>query len=198
MAASNDSYIEKVFIELSDEIPFEYDISTDTMNFSEKYKTVYGRKNKIPHFLKNSRKDYAISANTVLRLEEFKKILDYGDMSRYIQIQWPDKYGKYEWCEIVFRHVIDSLGNVKVVGIWKNIDRQKREQVMLKHQVVTEDMEGVHNRIGIEEMVFKELNHIGLGELAALYLIDFDDMKQLRATYGMVASEEVLHLFAKE
>ena len=51
MAASNDSYIEKVFIELSDEIPFEYDISTDTMNFSEKYKTVYGRKNKIPHFL---------------------------------------------------------------------------------------------------------------------------------------------------
>ena len=198
MAISNDSYIQKVFTELSDEIPFEYDITTDTMNFSEKYKSVYGRKNKIPHFLKNSRKDYAISANTVLRLEEFKKILDYGDMSRYIQIQWPDKYGKYEWCEIVFRHVIDSLGNVKVVGIWKNIDRQKREQVMLKHQVVTEDMEGVHNRIGIEEMVSKELNHIGLGELAALYLVDFDDMKQIRATYGMVAAEEVLQLFAKE
>lgn len=198
MAVSNDSYIQKVFIELSDEIPFEYDITTDTMSFSEKYKTVYGRKNKIPHFLKNSRKDYAISANTVLRLEEFKKILDYGDMSRYIQIQWPDKYGKYEWCEIVFRHVIDSFGNVKVVGIWKNIDRQKREQVMLKHQVVTEDMEGVHNRIGIEELVSRELNHIGLGELSALYLIDFDDMKQLRATYGMVAAEEVLHLFAKE
>lgn len=198
MGISNDSYIQKILTDLSDEIPFEYDISTDTMNFSEKYKAVYGRKNKITHFLKNSRKDYAMSSNTVLRLEEFKKILDYGDMSRYIQIQWPDKFGKYEWCEIVFRHVVDSLGNVKVVGIWKNIDRQKREQVMLKHQVVTDDMEGVHNRIGIEEMVSKELKHIGLGEQAALFFIDFDDMKQIRATFGMLAAEELLHLFARE
>lgn len=198
MGVSNDSYIQKILTDLSDEIPFEYDISTDTMNFSEKYKEVYGRKCKIPHFLKNSKKNYALSSITVVRLEEFKRILDYGDMSRYIQIQWPDKNGKYEWCEIVFRHVVDQVGNVKVVGIWRNIDRQKREQVMIKHQVAREDIEGVHNHIGIEEMVSVELNHIGLGENAALFLIDFDNMKRIESSFGVLAAEELLHLFARE
>ena len=175
MSNSNESYIEKIWKDLSEEISFEYDVSTDTMNFSERYKTVYGRKNKISHFLKNTKKDYALSSDTVLRLEEFRQILDYGDMSRYIQIQWPDKYGKYEWCEIVYRHVIDELGNVKVAGIWRNIDRQKREQVMIKHQVVKDDIEGVHNQSSMEKQVTKELNHITIGDVSALYLVELDD-----------------------
>ena len=198
MSNSNESYIEKIWKDLSEEISFEYDVSTDTMNFSERYKTVYGRKNKISHFLKNTKKDYALSSDTVLRLEEFRQILDYGDMSRYIQIQWPDKYGKYEWCEIVYRHVIDELGNVKVAGIWRNIDRQKREQVMIKHQVVKDDIEGVHNQSSMEKQVTKELNHITIGDVSALYLVELDDMKQIQSSYGVLAAEELLHLFAKE
>ena len=112
MTNSNEDNIRRVQEELSSEIPFEYDMTTDTMYFSDKYKQVYDRKPKIHHFVKSACKDYLAYDKNISRLEEFRRILDYGDMNRYIQLQWPDRNGKYEWCEIVFRHVLDNLGNV--------------------------------------------------------------------------------------
>ena len=198
MINSNDDNIRQVLEELSSEIPFEYDMTTDTMYFSDKYKLVYDRKPKIPHFIKNACKNYMTYAKNVTRLEEFRRILDYGDMTRYIQLQWPDKNGKYEWCEIVYRHVIDSLGNVKAIGIWRNIDRQKREQILIKHQIATESVEGVHSKTAIEEVLTKEFRHIGLGNRGALFLIDFDNTKMIQSVYGVLAAEELLQLFSKE
>lgn len=198
MIHENDANINKILTELSDEISFEYDVASDTMLFSERYKSVYGRKNKIPHFYRECRKRDAISENTVVQLDELRRMIDYGDVNRYLQIQWPDKNEKYEWCEIVFRHVIDNAGNIKAVGIWRNIDRQKREQIMLKYQIATEDISGVQNRSGIEQLVGKELQFLELGETAALFLIDIDNMKQIQSTFGVLAAEELLRLFAKE
>lgn len=198
MTNSNEDNIRRVIDELSCEIPFEYDMTTDTMYFSDKYKLVYDRKPKIPHFVKRACKNYLAYAKDVDRLEEFRRILDYGDMNRYIQLQWPDKNGKYEWCEIVYRHVIDSLGNIKAVGIWRNIDRQKREQIMIKHQVATNDIQGVHNNTVIEEILTKEFGRIGLGNKGALYLIDFDNTRTIQGVYGVMAAEELLQMFSKE
>lgn len=198
MMRENDSYIGKMLEEMSEEISFEYDVTTDTMLFSEKYKTVYGRKNKVPHFLKYVKSEYGLSAQNVHRLEEFKRILDYGDVKRYIQIQWPDKNGKYEWCEVVFRHVIDKMGNVLVVGIWRNIDRQKREQVMIRHQVHAEEVKGVHNRLNMETLLNEELGRISMGEVSSLFLVDFDNILEVQATFGVLAAEELLQLYAKE
>lgn len=198
MSAFNDDYIKKILQELSEEIPFEYDLSTDTMVFSDKYKDVYNRKNKIHHFMKEISKEPMGFGQNVERLQELRRILDYGDMVRYIQIQWPDHKGKYEWCEVVYRHVIDGMGNVKAVGVWKNIDRQKREQVLLKHQIATDSVPGVHGQIAIEEIISKELIHIGLGQVGALYLIDLDETKELRIEFGVLATEELLKLFSKE
>ena len=174
MIRESDANINKILTELSDEISFEYDVSSDTMLFSERYKMVYGRKNKIPHFYRECRKKDSISENTLTQLDELRRMIDYGDVNRYLQIQWPDKNDKYEWCEIVFRHVIDTAGNIKAVGIWRNIDRQKREQIMLKYQIATEDIDGVQNRSGIEQQVGKELQLLELGETAAVFSPDTD------------------------
>lgn len=198
MLNSNDDNIKHVLEQLSCEIPFEYDMTTDTMYFSDKYKQVYDRKPKISHFVKEACKNYQTYAKNVARLEEFRRILDYGDMDRYIQLQWPDKNGKYEWCEIVYRHVIDSMGNVKAIGIWRNIDRQKREQILIKHQVATENVEGVHNKTAIEEVLTEEFSHIGLENRGSLYLIDLDNTKIIQSAYGLVAAEDLLQMFAKE
>lgn len=198
MTNSNGDNIRRVQEELSSEIPFEYDMTTDTMYFSDKYKQVYDRKPKIHHFVKSACKDYLAYDKNISRLEEFRRILDYGDMNRYIQLQWPDRNGKYEWCEIVYRHVIDNLGNIKAVGIWRNIDRQKREQVLIKHQIATLNVDGVHNNVAIEEVLREEFGRIGLGNMGALYLIDFDNTKTIQSSYGILAAEELLQLFSKE
>lgn len=198
MINSNEENIQHILEELSCEIPFEYDMTTDTMYFSDKYKQVYGRKSKIPHFVKSACKEYLAYDKNISLLEEFRRILDYGDMKRCIQLQWPDRNGKYEWCEIVYRHVIDSLGNVKAVGIWRNIDRQKREQIMLKHQVATDDVEGVHNNTAIEQLLTREFGQIGIENKGALYLIDFDNTKKIQSDYGVLAAEELLQLFSNE
>lgn len=196
MMHESTAYINKILLELSDEISFEYDLATDTMLFSEKYKQVYRRKNKIVHFIKESTKRYVLLANSVSRLEDLKRVTNYGETTSFMQIQWPNKNGKYEWCEVVYRHIKGQDGSEKAVGIWRNIDRSKREQVMLKYQLVTEQMEGVENRVGIEQHIEKELKIAD--SMAALYLLDFDNMKQLKTTYGMLAVEELLHMYAKE
>lgn len=198
MTHGSEERINKILLELSNEISFEYDLSSDTMQFSEKYKAVYGRKNRITHFLRDSKGRYALSASTVLRLEDLKHLADYGDSNHYVQFQWPNKQGKYEWCELVFRHVVDKLGNVKAIGVWRNIDRSKREQVILKHQIVSDGMEGMANRIGIEEEVKEELIRLNGEDKAALFVIDFDDMKEIQSAFGVLAVEELLHMFAKE
>lgn len=198
MGYENEKNRNKILEELSEEISFTYDVSTDTMVFSEKYRTVYGRKSKIPHFLKDSKKMYFLSANSVGQLENLKKVLEYGEINHYIQLQWPNKQGKFEWCEVVFRHVVDRVGNVSAIGIWRNIDRQKRQEVMRKYHVISDEMEGVENRVGIEKQVGGEISKLGPGEHAAMFLIDFDDMKQIEADFGVLALEELLHLFAKE
>ena len=97
--------ITKILNEMSEEITFTYEVATDTMVFSDKYKSLYGRKNKISHFLRDSKRGYSLSANSVVQLEALKQVADYGDSNRYIQVQWPNKQGKFEWCEVVFRHV---------------------------------------------------------------------------------------------
>ncbi len=198
MTYGSEERINKILLELSNEISFEYDLSSDTMHLSEKYKVVYGRKNRITHFLRDSKGRYALSASTVLRLEDLKHLMDYGDSNHYVQFQWPNKHGKYEWCELVFRHVVDKLGNVKAVGVWRNIDRSKREQVILQHQVVSDGMEGMANRIGIEEEVERELARLNSTDKAALFEVDFDDMKQIQFSFGVLAVEQLLHMFAKE
>lgn len=195
---SEEKRMRRIFDELSDEITFEYDLGSDTMVFSEKYKEVYGRKNKVSHFVKGSKSVYSFSAKSVLYLESLKRVQDYKDEARYIQIQWPNKDGNFEWCELVFRQFVDEKGKVKAVGIWRNIDRKKRELVMLKHQVAENHMEGLANKVGIEKLVSQELEKLQDGERAALYMIDFDDMKQVQAEFGVLALEELLHLFSEE
>lgn len=198
MGHKNEKNINKIIEELSEEISFSYDVSTDTMVFSEKYRTVYGRKNKISHFLRESKKAYILSASSVEQLENLKKVLEYGELNHYIQLQWPNKQGKFEWCEVVFRHVVDRIGNVSAVGIWRNIDQQKRQEVVHKYHVISDEMEGVENRVGIEKQVGCEIAKLSQEEHAAMFLIDFDNMKQIQADFGVLALEELLHLFAKE
>lgn len=57
MIHENDANINKILTELSDEISFEYDVASDTMLFSERYKSVYGRKIKYHIFIENAEKE---------------------------------------------------------------------------------------------------------------------------------------------
>lgn len=198
MEHKKEKNINRIIEELSEEISFSYDVSTDTMVFSEKYRMVYGRKNKISHFLRDSKKVNLLSASSEKQLEKLKRVLEYGERNHYIQLQWPNKQRKFEWCEVVFRHVVDRVGNVSAVGIWRNIDQRKRQEVVQNYHVISDEMEGVENRAGIEKQVGSEITKLNEGEHAAMFLIDFDNIKQIEVDFGVLALEELLHLFAKE
>ena len=190
--------LEKIWTNLSEEIPFSYDIATDTMFFSERYKTIYKRKPKISNFLKTVRARYALSTQTVTGLEKLQTVLEYGDTTHCIQVQWPNKDEKLEWCEVTFQHVTDKQGKTQAVGIWRNIQRQKREQVMRDYQMAAAYIPGVENHVNIEEQIGKAMNLMEEGDSAALFFIDFDDMKQMREEFGVLAEEELMHMFGQE
>lgn len=188
----------KILEELSEEISFEYELASDTMVFSERYKEVYGRKNRVPHFLKVVKEKYYLFANSIALIEELRQVKIYEQEKHVIQLQWPNKDGVFEWCEVAFCHLVDEEGNVKAIGIWRNIDRNKREAVGHLQQVAMDKMEGLSSKSSIEKQVAKAMARLKDGEAAALFLIDFDDIKKVQMQFGVLALEELLHLFSKE
>lgn len=190
---------EEILIDLSDEIPFEYDFITDTMYLSEKYRLLYNRETVIPNYVGDAKIKTYISPKTVGRLRELREVSDYVGMKHSIQIQILLNQGIYEWFELVYRKVVDSHNNrIKVVGIIKNIEQLKREQTVFRFLNDQGRSTGISNRSIIEESITKAMRRLDLGKIGAVLLIDFDQFKRFEDYYGLLAGESLLNSFESE
>lgn len=188
-----------IMLDLSDEIPFEYDFSTDTMYLSEKYRILYNRETIIPDYVKGAKMRRYVSPKTINRLQALRQLSDYGGMKHSVQIQILQNDGVYEWFELVYRQMVDNENNrIKVVGILRNIEQLKREQTVFRIHNKQGRRIGSNNRNDIEENVTKAIKRLDLGEMGGILLIDFDAYKNFEDYYGLLAGEALLSSFENE
>lgn len=97
----------------------------------------------------------------------------------------------YEWY-CLKGVVVGGPDSGRVVGVFCNIDKEKRENELLLEKANTDPLTGLYNRNIFTKRIQDFLGYRKNTDSAALFYIDIDFFKQINDTLGHSAGDEVL------
>lgn len=126
---------------LSEDISFEYDFLMDRIYFADKYKTVFGSDPVIERFRERlSANEYIDSLTNVFRNQFIEMHSSSGGTS---QSRVDTVSNEYKWFSLYCMQINGEKGEpLKALGIIRDIDRQKNEQLQLLDKSRVDSMTG--------------------------------------------------------
>ena len=184
--------------EISDDIMFNYDVATDTLECS-------------PKILRTLRT--ATRVEDAIEYITYGNVLDHRDIPLFIEAVSNALSGKRinifdariinqrndaVWHRIKFASIFDGDGNaVRCIGTISDIDKEKKEKSRLIAQAETDQLTGFLNKVStglkINELLKEYPNEPG-----TMFLIDIDDFKLLNDTYGHHEGDVFLREFTSK
>lgn len=183
----------EIIADISEEIPFEYEIETDTITYARKYETIFGRKSIYRHPLKKFIEAGYISEDTIDNYSGIFDAAKNGNSIHSTEYKLRNMKGDYEWHYSTFSLIKDENGKpLRAVGILRNINTLKKEQESLLQRAQTDSMTGLLNKATTEAFVREHLKEIQSGAYDIVMLVDIDDFKNVNDTFGHLAGDEVI------
>lgn len=183
----------EIIADISEEIPFEYEIETDTITYAKKYENIFGRKSIYKHPDRKFIEYGYISPETIANYTNIYEAANNGEMFHSAEYQLRNKKGEYEWHYSSYSLICDDNGNpLRAVGVLRNIDSLKKEQETLLKRAQTDAMTGLLNKTTTETFVREHLKEIQSGAYDIVMLVDIDDFKNVNDTYGHLTGDEVI------
>lgn len=184
---------------LSNEIILDYDISTDTITFSEKGNSELDLPLLLNNFSHESSQIRAISSDTLRQIEE--KIGNTTPSHPIVREQYILRMpnGERAWYEIILRSMWshDIVPKLKgVIGKIMNINDQKIETQRLENLAARDSLTQLYNRATAQQMI----EHYLLEEnssMGAYIFLDVDDFKIINDAKGHTFGDHVLGRIAK-
>lgn len=184
---------------LSNEIILDYDISTDTITFSEKGNSELDLPLLLNNFSRESSQIHAISSDTLRQIEE--KIGNTTPSHPIVREQYILRMpnGEQAWYEIILRSMWshDIVPKLKgVIGKIMNINDQKIETQRLENLAARDSLTQLYNRATAQQMI----EHYLLEEnssMGAYIFLDVDDFKIINDAKGHTFGDHVLGRIAK-
>lgn len=193
MKASLEAKKYEIISDISEEIPYEYEIDTDTLTYAKKYESIFGRKSIYRHPLRKFIDAGYVSEDTIDNFSSIFEAAMRGDMTHNAEYKLKNRSGEYEWHYSNYSLIRDSHGNpLRAVGILRNIDAQKKEQESLLKRAQTDAMTGLLNKTTTESFVRKNLKELQSGAYGVVLLVDIDDFKNINDTFGHLTGDEVI------
>lgn len=182
---------------LSEDISFEYDFSSDTIHFAEKYKTVFGSDPVISRFRERlSGNEFIDSLTDVFRNQFIKMQMSSGETS---QSRVDTSSNEYKWFSLYCMQIRGEKGvPLKALGIIRDIDRQKNEQLLLLDKSRVDSMTGLLNKSTVEESIKTAISSASSDSIGVLMMIDIDLFKNVNDTLGHLAGDEVIMQIARQ
>lgn len=193
MKASLEAQKYEIISDISEEIPYEYEIDTDTLTYAKKYENIFGRKSIYRHPLRKFIDAEYVSEDTAKNFSDIFEAAQRGDIIHNAEYKLKNRAGTYEWHYSNYSLIRDEQGHpLRAVGVLRNIDAQKKEQESLLKRAQTDAMTGLLNKTTTENYVSKHLKELQSGAYGVILLIDIDDFKNINDTFGHLTGDEVI------
>lgn len=183
----------EIIADISEEIPFEYEIKTDTITYAKKYEDIFGRKSIYRHPLRKFIDAGYVSEDTIANYSGIFNAAKNGEAIHSAEYRLRNKTGAYEWHYSTFSLIRDENNEpLRAVGILRNIDSLKKEQESLLKRAQTDAMTGLLNKAATETFVKEHIKEIQSGAYDIVMLVDIDDFKNINDTYGHLTGDKVI------
>lgn len=188
----------EIVADISEEIPFEYEMLTDTLTYAKKYETIFGRKSVYRHPVQQFADRHYISDDTMEHFSGSFEAARRGETIYNTEYKLKNIKGEYEWYYSTFSLIQDESGNpLRAVGVIRNIHRMKKEQESLLARAQTDSMTGLLNKATIEAYIGEQLKDVQTGTQDVLMVVDIDDFKDVNDLFGHLTGDEVIVDIAK-
>lgn len=183
----------RIASELSKDVLFEYHIRSDEMNYTDKYKDLFGRNPIIQSFHEGceSRRDLVHPDDWGIYLEFCRELAE-GKRMIEAEFRMKDRMNEFIWCQAMGKTIYDDEKRpIRVIGKIVNVDSQKRELEALEYKATRDPLTGVYNKEVTIKKIDKYINGNRYGKHILMF-IDFDDFKKVNDNYGHLLGDKIL------
>ncbi|HHT97887.1 MAG TPA: diguanylate cyclase [Clostridiales bacterium] len=177
---------------LSNSIVFEYDMIEDKMQFSEKYKDIFGRQPIMENYISNieKNKEWIHPDDQGLFLEFNEKVTNSNEIIVQ-EFRIRDAFGGYLWCEVSGKAIVYDNKPIKVIGKVTNINTYKNALNELEYKATRDPLTSIYNKETIEIKIENYINANRYKKHMVIF-VDFDDFKNINDKYGHIKGDQVL------
>lgn len=189
----------RIIIDQSEGIVFEWDSDTDYLNFSSKWEKRFGyipRGENFSTYLKESSRFHP--DDTSLILDAARGIIG-GNPKFDIEVRILDSESRYIWNRVSATAIRDNSGRlVRIVGIITDIHNTKSDVQNLKRQSEEDGLTKLLNRNTATSRIKVLLDKCTEDSVSAMLLIDIDNFKAVNDNFGHLFGDKLLVSVAEE
>ncbi len=188
--------------DISEDLPFEYDFLTDTIVYTPKYREVFGQAPVIRGFRARLLDGEDIDPVSAAFRDTFLSLDAAGSLASPERV--PEQLlltqtGSSRWFALYRTTLYDARRTpIKSVGVLRDIDVQKREQLRLLDKSRTDSMTGLYNKTTTEEEIRIALREVQPDRCGILFMIDIDNFKGVNDSMGHLAGDSIIMETARQ
>ncbi len=187
-----------IISDISEELPYEYDIAEDVITFADKFNHIFEGDSIIQNPAEEMIKQALVSYDTKDAIEELFYLAKVGTEYHSTEFKLNTKNGGYQWYFSTFSTIYDEeMCPIRVVGLLRNIHAQKVEQQKLLTKAERDLMTGLYNKATTENKIKAGLRELNGNTYSVFMLVDIDDFKNINDTYGHLKGDDVIIDIAK-
>lgn len=188
----------RTIIEMSDNIIFEWNLSTKEVIFSNNFNKKFSYRAPSEHFADSFLIKCKVHPEDAERYTSDLSKLEKGENFKHNEYRIKNIYGDYIWVLIRTSSIVDQEGKtVKIVGVIVDIDRAKKSENILTARASFDSLTNVFNRETIEVAINNEIELIAARKTEfAILFVDIDDFKFFNDQYSHATGDQVLRFTA--
>lgn len=191
---------QKALFAMSGDIFFDFDISKDTITFSDEYKNTFGEQCLIENAHEYLRNSKHISKQDQEMLQSLQNTLTEENPGYIREVRLINKLGEERWYRLHVNSIWDYERPgvmMSLVGRLFSIDKMKREIGQWKKQAESDMLTQLGNRAYGQRRLGEMLDDHS-EEKAAVMFLDVDNFKMVNDRHGHLLGDEVLCRIADE
>lgn len=188
----------KVIVDQATDIIFEWDILSDTLEFSPNWEKRFGYEAINEHISMSIPLSQNIHPDDMPAFVKIMRDTAAGIPYSETEFRISNMMGKYYWCRIRATTQYNADGRpIKAVGVIVDIDEEKKQKQELILQTQYDTLTGIYNKSTINALVEQRMsgNYVpvdGMPNYHALLIIDVDYFKAVNDNYGHLCGDSVL------